>query len=273
MPGTGVHAAQEQVESAADVPLVVVIAQAGLQVAVESEQIQQVLKPVAMFAHRGAESFPVVVLRRAAEPVRFVVEHVPAAPVLESEIDEAAQEAVDDLSVLLAAQQPGVAVAFEQIAEGGAANAVHREGELEFGKAAAYARQQKAFLSRFLKSRFASIFDHGPGDIVPARVDARELKLLFADFADFAFRLVIQGLEDSMQATAHVDAAGKSEGVEFERLVFRFALRRFPPPRRLRVRRGPAPRFRRAGEPETPRHDRPTARRNWSSGGCAAWCG
>src|SRR6185436_19983677 len=82
----------EQVVDAAEVPRRIVAAEARAEMAVQRDRVELVLQEVVVRLHRGGESRRCVLGADRAEKVRFPIDDVPAAVVLEDEIDEAAEK-------------------------------------------------------------------------------------------------------------------------------------------------------------------------------------
>ena len=89
------HAAHEEVEHAAEVRLVVVARQAAAEVTVQGDGVEQVLQVIAMGLHRRLQARGGVVDRLIAEVVGLPVQDPEAAVVLEHQVDEALEVAVE----------------------------------------------------------------------------------------------------------------------------------------------------------------------------------
>ena len=75
--------------------VVIVVRQSHLQQPVQCQQVEQILQLVAVGQHRGLHGLAAIGLIRSAQPVRLVVQHMETPLMLEHQVDEALQHAVE----------------------------------------------------------------------------------------------------------------------------------------------------------------------------------
>ena len=90
--------------------VVIVVRQSHLQQPVQCQQVEQILQLVAVGQHRGLHGLAAIGLIRSAQPVRLVVQHMETPLMLEHQVDEALQHAVE-----LPRQQRGARSATERV--------------------------------------------------------------------------------------------------------------------------------------------------------------
>ena len=90
--------------------VVIVVRQSHLQQPVQCQQVEQILQLVAVGQHRGLHGLAAIGLIRSPQPVRLVVQNVEAAIMLEHQVYEALQHAVE-----LPRQQRGASRATERV--------------------------------------------------------------------------------------------------------------------------------------------------------------
>ena len=191
---------------------VVVVRDPRRQIAVESNQVEQILEGVAAVVHGRMEPCRLVVACPVAEPVRLVVENVPAIVPGDHKIDESPEIAPDRLRAGRRRDRIGVAVARETLGDASSPQPVGRKAELQFRQSCQGIGQAEAFVSRLLEMCGARVDDHGSRHGSPGSVDSVVSQLLAADSVEVVLRIEIHRFQNAMEAAASGGAPGKREG-------------------------------------------------------------